>query len=216
MQLVAHHLDRSKSVHERLQLLTFNSIIEANRLGKQASAIMAIAKSIEGISIKWSLVTEQARQAMQEIAILVQQTNQVMEVFSEASSQELRDAQTQARSGLASLQATAALVGRKAEEMNLATGKMQSKMAKIGNNSDLLDACSGRFDGVLAEIEGVRQQLEIDHPDVGAGCDVADAAQVFSSFYTTEMERSVLNAALSGTAVPVAQQTFVGNSVELF
>jgi len=154
MQLVGDHLEKSKSVHERLQLLTFNSIIEANRLGKQASAIMAIAKSIEGISIKWSLVTEQSRQAMQEIASLVKQTNEVMEIFSEAGGQELREAQTQTRAGLENLRTVAAFVGRKAQEMNFATEKMQARMAKIGNSSELLDACFGRFDAVLTEIEG--------------------------------------------------------------
>jgi hypothetical protein len=216
MQLVGDHLEKSKSVHERLQLLTFNSIIEANRLGKQASAIMAIAKSIEGISIKWSLVTEQSRQAMQEIAILVKQTNEVTEVLSEAGRQKLREAQAQTRTGLDSLQTAAAFVGRKAQEMNLATGRMQSKMARIGNSSDVIEACFSRFDTVLSEVEGVRQQLGIDHPEVTERCDDADVEQMFSAFYTTETERNVLHAALNGTALPVAQQTFAGNSAELF
>jgi hypothetical protein len=216
LQLVGDHLEKSKSVHERLQLLTFNSIIEANRLGKQASAIMAIAKSIEGISVKWSLVTEQSRQAMQEIASLVKQTNEVTKVLSEAGRQKLREAQAQTRAGLDNLQTAAAFVGRKAQEMSLATGKMQSKMAGIGNSSGVIEACFSRFDTVLGEVEGVRQQLESDHPEVTERYDAADVEQVFSVFYTTETERDVLHAALNGTALPVAQQTFAGNSVELF
>jgi hypothetical protein len=39
---------------------------------------------------------------------------------------------------------------------------------------------------------------------------------LFSASYTTEMERGVLRAALNGTELPGAQQTFAGNSVELF
>jgi hypothetical protein len=39
---------------------------------------------------------------------------------------------------------------------------------------------------------------------------------LFSALYTTEMERAVLHAALGGKALPAAQPTFAGNSVELF
>jgi len=49
--------------------------------------------------------------------------------------------------------------------------------------------------------------------------DLYDAAEVeplYSASYTTEMERDVLRAALHGTELPVAQQTFAGNDVELF
>ena len=128
----------------------------------------------------------------------------------------MREAQTQTRAGLENLRTVAAFVGRKAQEMNFATEKMQARMAKIGNSSELLDACFGRFDAVLTEIEGVRRQLEIDHPDVTERYDAEDVEQMFSAFYTTEMERDVLHAALRGTALPAAQQTFAGNSVELF
>ena len=58
--------------------------------------------------------------------------------------------------------------------------------------------------------------MEIDHPDVTERYDAEDVEQMFSAFYTTEMERDVLHAALRGTALPAAQQTFAGNSVELF
>jgi hypothetical protein len=39
---------------------------------------------------------------------------------------------------------------------------------------------------------------------------------MFSAYYTTEMERDVLHAALRGAELPVGQETFAGNSVELF
>jgi len=58
--------------------------------------------------------------------------------------------------------------------------------------------------------------LEIDHPAVKQGCDTAEVEQLFSALYTTEMERAVLHAALGGKAMPAAQSTFAGNSVELF
>ena len=39
---------------------------------------------------------------------------------------------------------------------------------------------------------------------------------MFSGFYTTEIEREVMQAALHGTALPVLEQSFAGNEVELF
>ena len=62
----------------------------------------------------------------------------------------------------------------------------------------------------------MRRQLEIDHPEVKERYDAAEVERLFSASYTTEMERDVLRAALSGAELPVAQQTFAGNSVELF
>jgi hypothetical protein len=78
MQLVTEHLQRSKSVHNHLRLLTFNSIIEATRLGTQAAAILAIANCIKGISVEWGKITDQSGQAMQEVLNLVKQTNELM------------------------------------------------------------------------------------------------------------------------------------------
>ena len=58
--------------------------------------------------------------------------------------------------------------------------------------------------------------MEIDSPGVKEGYDAAEVERLFSTSYTTEMERDVLQAALSGKALPVAQQNFAGNNVELF
>jgi hypothetical protein len=40
--------------------------------------------------------------------------------------------------------------------------------------------------------------------------------EMFSVYYTTEMERAVLRAALCGGPIPVADQRQAGNDVELF
>ncbi len=216
MQLVMEHLQRSKSVRDRLQLLAFNSIVEASRLGAKAAAMLAIAKSIEGISAKWSQITDQSAQAMQELLQLSEHTNQVMEAFSIASNDKLREARLQTKTGLDNLQAAATFAAKQAQEMELATGRMQAKAATVGSTGDLLEACSGRLDAVMEELESVRHEFEAADPNIKKGYDPADVEQLFSSFYTTEMEREVLQAALHGTPLPIAQQTFAGNSVELF
>jgi uncharacterized protein YoxC len=219
MHLVSEHLRRSKSVRDCLQLLTFNSIIEATHIGAQANAILAIAKNIENISAEWNEFTRQSGLAMQEILQLVERTNQLMEAFSETSNQALREAQVQTRTSLDSLRATAAFAAGRAKEMKIATENMQAKIAEAGTTGTMLDACFGRFDAVLTEIERAKRELEIDPPDGKDGENRYDAAEVerlFSASYTTEMEREVMHAALRGAAPPVAQQTFAGNSVELF
>ncbi len=100
--------------------------------------------------------------------------------------------------------------------MEVATDKMRAKTTEVGKIVDVLDACFGRIDAVLTAIECLRRQWEINHPEVKDLYDAAEVEQLFSASYTTQMERDVLHAALRGTPLPVAQQTFAGNSVELF
>ena len=216
MQLVRDHLQHSKSIRDRLRLLAFNSIVEANHLGTKADVILAISTRIKGISTTWGLITDQSDSAMQEILNLVKQTNHVMEAFSEASNDRLHEAEVDTVSGLDNLRGAAEFAARQAREMKSATEKMHAKIAKVGRAGDLLDSCSGRFDAVLTEIEGVKRELEIGYPKVANGYNAAEMEQLFSASYTTEREREVLRAALNGTALPVGQQSFAGNSVELF
>ena len=216
VQLVTKHLQRSKSINNRLQLLTFNSIIEASRLGRQAAAILAIADCIKGISMGWGKITDQSGQAVQEVQNLMKQANGLIAAFSEARVETLREAQVQTTVGLESLRTAAAFTARQAQEMGAATQRMQAKSTDVGNCVDLLDACYGPIDAILTELEAVKRQLERDYPEVEASYDTAEIERQFSAAYTTEMERDVLHAALRGTGLPVAQQTLAGNDVELF
>jgi hypothetical protein len=215
-QLVAEHLQRAKSTRGSLRLLTFNSIIEGSRLGTQASAILSISKSIKGTSDAWGEIADQSGHVMQEILDLVKQTNDVMETFLPASLEKLRDAQVQTGAGLSLLRTAAAFAAGRSREMKAVTEKMKARVAEMGDTGSILDACADRVDTVLTEIESLRRRLELDHPGVTEPRDAAAVEQMFSAFYTTEMERDVLRAALYGTAPPEVQQTFAGNSVELF
>jgi chromosome segregation ATPase len=216
MELVGKHLKRSKSIRDRLQLLTLNSIIKARHLGNFALPIFAIAHNIEEISADWSQITSQSGQAMRQIMAQVKQTNQAMEAFSETSTEELREAQAQTRTGLDGLRAAAASAGSRAQEIKSATDQMQQNIAEVGKCGDRLDHCYGRFDAVLGEIESVARKLEMDDPAVREHYDTREAETLFGSSYTTELEREVLRAALGGSVVQVAQPTLAGNSVELF
>ena len=216
MQLFSGHLQKSKSVCHRFQILSFNSIIESSHLGKRGGAMLAIAKTIGGISKEWDQITGQSGLALQEISKLVEQSKEFLEAFSEASNQRLREAQTQTRDGLETLRAAAAFAVAKSDEMKIATEKMQANVSGVGNTREMLDSCSGRFDAVLVQVEAVRHQLKATYPELDHPHDTSELEQLFSSSYTTEMERDVMRAALCGGLLPAAQQTFGGNAIELF
>jgi hypothetical protein len=215
-QLVGEHLQRSKSIRDRLRMLAFNSIIEASHLGIKADVILAISKSIKEVSASWSQVTDHSEQAMKEILILVKQTNHVMEAFSPAGNEKLREAQAQTRSGLDNLRNAAEFAGLQAHEMEAATAKMQARIAGIGGNSDRIGASFSRGDAVLAEMENLKRQLESENPGIDKRCDLAEIEELFSAGYTTELERDILRAALRGRPMPTARPALAGNSVELF
>lgn len=216
MQLLSEHLQRSKSIRDRLRLLAFNSIIEASHLGTRADVILAISKSIKEVSVAWGLITDQSALAMQEMLQLVAQTNGVIEVFSPAGNARLRDAQVQTRAGLDDLRSAAEFAGAQAEKMNAVTGTMQAKITEIGNKNDRLERCFDYCDRVLSQVENLKHKLEVDDPRVKERYDAREIEQLFAASYTTELEREVLRAALNGTALPLTQETPSGNSVELF
>jgi hypothetical protein len=216
MQFITEHVQRSKSIRDRLRLLSFNSIIEASHLGTKADAVLAIAKTIKEISGEWAQITERSVRAMEEMQSLIDQTKHVMEAFSEASNEKLREAQAETSNGLDNLRQAAAFAASQSREMEAITGKMQAKGAEVGSIDDFLDASSGQLEMILSQLDGVKRELETDHPRVKLAYDEAEAERLYSAAYTTEMERDVLHAALRGGALPVAQLAMAGNSVELF
>ncbi len=215
MELVTEHVQRSKSIRDRLRLLTFNSIIEASRLGTQANAILAIAKCIKEVASEWNGITDQSANAMERIATLVTETSGAMKMFSGAGSETLREAQAQTSAALDNLRNVAAAAAGHAQEMKLAIDKMQSKAGEVKNSGDVLHASFGNLDEVLCEVEFVQQHLESHQPGLKHRYDATAVERMFSGSYTTELERQVLRAALAGTALP-PPPTFAGNSVELF
>jgi len=216
MQLVREHVQRQQSVRDRLRMLAFNSIIEANHLGTKADAILAISKSIKGISTTWSEITDQSAQALKEILALVQQSNEVTEAFSQSSTDTLLEAQAQTRAGLDGLRDAATFTGIRAREMTLATEKMQAKIKEVGATGEVLDEAFARSAAVLREIESLRLHLEVYYPWARQEVDPQEAEDLFAAFYTTELERDVLRAVLLQTDLPAHQPSLAGNSVELF
>jgi hypothetical protein len=215
-QLVAEHLQNSKSARNRLRMLNFNSVIEASRLGAQADTICVIADGIAEVSVEWSNLTEQSGVALREILSLSKRINQVMETFSHSGSGDLAKSQAQMKVGLESLRSASAFAVTQGHKILDATNAMQTMSAEVGKTSDLLDACYARIDAVLHELNGAKSQLESDYPGIMEHYDCEEIEKAFSASYTTAAERDVLRAALYGKEMPDAQQSFIGNDVELF
>jgi hypothetical protein len=216
MHLVSEHAEKSKVVRNHLHLLSLNSIIEASRLGRQADAVFEIASSISDISVEWGKVTDQSEAAMREILDLVEQTSATMQVFAEGGDERLNEAQVQTRAGLSQLQTIAAFAAERAGEIEFATETMRAMSSEVVNSGNLLDASYGLVDDILSAIEGLKLQMETADPTLEREIDANEMESLFTSSYTTQIERDVMHAALHGMPLPVAEQVAAGNSVELF
>jgi methyl-accepting chemotaxis protein len=214
MQLVSEHLARSKSVRDRLQLLMFNSIIEASHLGTQADGILEISTSIKRISAVWGEITAQSEGATHRIGTLVDESRSTLETFSEGGYAGLREARSGTEEGLEILRQAAHCADLRGREIEAAVERLQARIAEIGGKSDRLGAGFRRLDQVLEAIDRARQELDEEGPH--GSFDAQAVERQFGAHYTTEMERVVLRAALDGGPLPAAQQSFAGNSVELF
>jgi hypothetical protein len=194
----------------------FNSLIEAQRLGERGVVVAAIARLIKEVSEEWDTLGKQSQVALSEILGLVERTTELMEVFSEASCQKLSEEQGQTRVALDSVRSTAAFVASEAAQMQTVTENMQANLADVAATGKRLEFCFGYLDSVRGQIEGLADEWQSNDQEAAAPCDPAEVERWLSGFYTTEIERSVMSAALHGTALPVVEQSFAGNAVELF
>jgi len=219
MQLVREHLARSKTVRDRLQLLMFNSIVEARHLGTQADGILEISTSIQRIAAAWNQSTGQSEATMGEMAALVAASGTTLEAFSAGCAEGLAGAQEETRRGLGSLRATAMCVEQLGREIEGRTARLQGGMAAIGGRCDRLESSLERLGGILATIDAAREALGagIGTAAGGNGQAIAEAVErKFGAGYTTERERAVLHAALVGGPLPAMSESLAGNGVELF
>ena len=216
MQLVSEHVAKSRSVRDRLQLLTFNSIVEAHHLGSRADAIREISQSIKRIAITWSEMTDRAAQAMTEMLKLVEGTKEMMLAFSVEGESEFVEAQAETHKCLDRLRSSAACASHLAAEAEERANRLQTEIATVSVARDQLHSRFSALESVLCGLEEVRGQLLDDFPDAVKAVKRREVEELFSASYTTEWEREVLRAALDGDPLPTVQQNLSGNSVELF
>ncbi|MGA7522485.1 MAG: hypothetical protein WBW84_08375 [Acidobacteriaceae bacterium] len=217
MELVSEHLERSRAVRERLQLLMFNSIVEASHLGAQADGILEISNTIKRLSRDWSAITQQSEEAMQEIRVLVEETRTTTEAFSGEAQEGLRGAREQTGAGLLILRETAGCAESRGRQIQEEAGALQGRVAEVRGAGERLERCLAQLGGVFAEVDAVPGAPGSVRTDgTTARWDASAMERRFGSIYTTEMERAVLRAALGGGPLPAAQASLAGNGVELF
>ena len=216
VELVNQHLQKSQTILGRLQLLMFNSMVEAHRLRKRGAVVSAIAHLIRGVSEEWKAITERSRRTLDEMLNLVRQVDELMEAFSEGSGQALRKDEEQTRAALSHIRNSAAAVAKEATAMQAIVKSMQEDVTAAGTRGNELDASFAFLEAARKYIEGGIRLLEESTSYSGNAYDAAEIQDWFSPLYTTEVEREVMRAALHGTAMPVLQESFAGNSVELF
>lgn len=182
----------------------------------QADGILEISTSIKRIAAAWGEITTKSEAATQQIRDLVEQSRTTQEAFSEGSYAGLREARAETARGLEILREAAQCADTRGQEVETEVFALQGRIAGIGGTGDRLAACFARLDGALEVVESARAELEQAGGSGGGRSDEPALEQRFGVSYTTEMERAVLRAALAGGPLPAAQQSFAGNSVELF
>jgi uncharacterized coiled-coil DUF342 family protein len=212
MRLVSAHLERSHQVRDRLQLLTFNSIVEANRLGSKADAILEISQSIKRISAAWTLMTEESAQVQQEIQKLIDQSS---DSTGQPCGDSLRLAREQTRESLLTLHAAAEKASHYTQGLETATAGLQATAKQASEAGDRLERTLKPLPALLIEIEHQDRRLGIKPESVSLS-DKRRLEEIFEPAYTTEIERSLLRSALYGEPMPDPGSAANCNDVELF
>lgn len=214
IQLVSEHEALSKTARERLELLSFNSIIEANRLGTRADAILEISQSIKSISAEWTQLTALAGSAIEKILSHAMQAQENASTSSLENRARMHDAHQRAVRSLDHLHTVALDAAQKAIQIEDATSKMRSSGMKTSAATSRLAGCLASLEMVQREMEQAAQELR-GHALLEPG-DPKQVERLFAASYTTEIERQVLHSALYGTPVETTNIQGIGNDVELF
>ena len=216
LRLIDEQVKQAAVTRQTLHLLSLNTIIEADRLGAEANAVLELGRGISDLSLAWSQITDQSGQAFKEISELVVRIGVLKEAFSQAGEQRLRQAQVHVRAGLQRLQATSECAAKQASDIELGLDAMKTMAGGITKSVDVLDRSYRQLDEILNHLQDVQLQLESVPSEALGEHRMEEIRQQFSASYTTEVEREVLRAALGGTAPPPMQLSLEGNGVELF
>jgi hypothetical protein len=215
MRITKTHLARSRQARDRMQLLNFNSMIEARHLGNQATAVLEITRNIGRISTAWSKLTDRSGNTLEAILSSSSCAEETHRTKARLSREDLSHARQESSSGLAALTRAAAIADSNG-------GKVQAAVAQMHDKSASLSRIAGRLAGSIAlmeeaqfEIQNACRQMEACALPLTA----ADRQQIedeCAAIYSCELERRILLAALDGDEMPLSGAVVVGNDVELF
>jgi len=201
---------------QTLHLLSLNAIVEGDRLGGQANAVLEIGNGISDLTLEWGRITDQSSLAMQAISELVKRIDKLTADLSETEDRKLQQAQAQVRAGLKSLRAASEFAAMQSKDIQLGLESMKTMTGGMAKSVDVLEASHRQIDKALSVLESVQSGLATGPPTTWDELDQEEMKRRFSASYTTESEREVLRIALGGAPLPLAQPTLEGNGVELF
>jgi hypothetical protein len=216
VNLIDEQVRTAMVTRQALHLLSLNAIVEGDRLGAQANAVLQIGIGISDLTREWSKITDQSDLAKQAISELVERIDNLTAKLSETEDRKLQEVQAQARTGLKRLRAASESAARQSRDIRLGLESMKIMTGGIAKSVDVLEASYRQIDDVVSILQSVQFELEADPSEAWDEHETEAMKQHFSASYTTEIEREVLRVALGGTALPPAQQALQGNGVELF
>jgi hypothetical protein len=209
------HLERCRLARDRMQLLNFNSMIEARHLGSQASAVLEITRNIGRISTVWSQLTDRSGHTLEAMLSSSAQADEAHRTKTRASMEALGNARQKSRSGLATLSHAAAIADHNGQ-------KIEGAVAVLHDEINILGRIAERLTHSVALLLEAREEIERagDITRCSAAALTRDELQEIETecadVYTSELERRTLRAALYGEAMPVAGAAVTANDVELF
>lgn len=213
--LIDAHLQESLSVRERVRLLMFNSIVEAGRLGTRADAMMEIARSIQSVAGAWNDAAERIRDARGEVARLGEAVEAGWSAFAGAGEEVLGRLRAETAESRQALRAVGAATTEKTASIEAAVHELRTRRESAGEAITALRASLAPLGAIAGTIEEEQRRLAGSGTEPERMCTLEEAEALYAAAYTTEQERAVLRAALTGAALPGIAAP-AGNGIELF
>jgi len=215
-QLVKEYLDRSRSARDRMQLLNFNSMIEARNLGAKAAAVLEIARNISRISSAWGALTDRSGKAMTELLAASSLAEQANRAGAEATLETLDQARQESHAGLKLMQSAAATAAEQGIRVEAAVSRLRQEIRNADRIAGRLRESLKLMEQAIEEIGHAAEELRNGAKADDASLDAKQLEADCSAEYTCELERNVLRAVLYGEPMPTMQPAAIGNDVELF
>lgn len=215
MRTARTHLERSMQTRDQMQLLNFNSMIEARHLGSRATVILEITRNIGRISTGWTTLTNRSGAALDDILHSSAQAEQAHRTMTRVGIEDVEKARQESHMGLVALTNAATI----AESSG---GKIERGVAELHDRIAIVRCIADGLTQSVAVMQEAGEEIEMAEEICGnraRALTEADRQQIedrCAASYTSELERRVLRSTLRGEALPPAGATVTGNDVELF
>jgi two-component system chemotaxis sensor kinase CheA len=198
--LAGEHAGIARTTRDRLQVLSFNSIIEARNLGSKADVMLEISRNVARIASDWGVMAEKSGEIRAELQQKMNETHGAIDSLKQEREQAAPNACSEIDSALGDLRTAARCSAGYAAEMAPWT-------AGLHEHIEAARAISRSIRDMTAEIARSTEQVgEFRQSLMDAGCegecDLAMLEEQYSRAYTTEIERTIMRSALYGQQEP--------------